>query len=180
MLRGRFLPVSARLVSGAGAVSARPRRVRGACGRPVAEAWRRATPGAGSPMFPGPETGRGTSVRFLAGSNSSLGRYIEFDGAPAFEGPRPAAGFVHGDRLQAAAGQDDLSGFELDVVVRQAVHEPRDGGEWVAEDVAGGAGDDFLVVEPQDAAGIPKVQVGDPPRGATEDDGTSGAVVRQR
>ena len=41
-------------------------------------------------------------------------------------------------------------------------------------------GDDFLVVEPQDAAGVPQVQVGDPPRGAAENDGAGGAVVRQR
>ena len=92
-----------------------------------------------APPRPGPEMGRGTPAWFLAGSNFWLRRYIEFDGAPAFEGPRPAAGFVHGDSLQAAAGKDDLAGFELDVVVGEAVDEPGDGGERVAEDVAGGA-----------------------------------------
>ena len=67
----------------------------------------------------------------------------------------------------------------VDVVVGEAVDEPGDGGKRVAEDVAGGAADDFPVVEAQDAAGVPQVQVGHPPRCAAEDDGAGGAVVSQ-
>lgn len=62
-----------------------------------------------------------------------------FDGAPAFEGPGPVAGFVHWNGLEATGWKDDLNCFELHVVGREAVDQPGDGGERVAE-VSGGGG----------------------------------------